>query len=58
MRYGKAVEEVWEWRDALAKELEAIPDEKRGDFLNNKADDVCKKYGLNFRTIPREVTHA
>lgn len=58
MSYGKAVEEVWEWREILAKELEKIPDEKRGEYLNKKADDICKKYGLKCRTEKREFTHA
>jgi hypothetical protein len=58
MHYGKAVEEVWEWREALAKELEKVPDEKRGEYLNKKADDICKKYGLKCRTAERERTNA
>jgi len=46
MGYGKAVEEVWTWRDALAKELEKIPREKRADCINQKASDLCRQYGL------------
>lgn len=49
MGYGKAVEEVWIWRDALAKELEKIPREKRAGYINKKADDLCRKYGLKCR---------
>jgi hypothetical protein len=58
MGYGKAVEEVWLWREALAKELEKIPLDKRTDYLNKKADDLCKKYGIKCRTVKREHAHA
>ncbi len=56
MGYGKAVEEVWKWRDALAKELEKVAPEKRADYINKKADNVCKTYGLKCRIVKRERT--
>jgi hypothetical protein len=33
MNYGKALEEVWIWREAVAKELQSIPREKRAVHL-------------------------
>ena len=57
MGYGKAVEEVWTWRDTMAKELEAILTEKRADYINKKAADVCKKYGVKCRVVKREPVH-
>jgi hypothetical protein len=53
MGYGKAVEEVWAWRDALAKELEKVSPEKRAEYINKKADTVCKTYGLKCRIVKR-----
>lgn len=56
MECGKAVEEVWTWRDALAKELEKVSPEKRADYINKKADNVCKTYGLKCRFVKRGLT--
>lgn len=58
MGYGKAVEEVWMWRDALAKELEKIPREKRADYINQKASNLCRQYGLKCRPVKKEQAHA
>jgi hypothetical protein len=58
MSYGKAVEEVWTWRESLAKELEKISPDKRADYINKKAVDVCKKYGIKCRTVKKELAHA
>jgi hypothetical protein len=46
MNCGKAVEEVWTWRETLAKELENVPRNNRVKYINKKADDVLKKYGV------------
>jgi hypothetical protein len=58
MNYGKAVEEVWKWRESLAKDLEKITPDKRADYLNKRAADVCKKYGIKSRIVKREHVHA
>ncbi len=57
MNYGKAVEEVWTWRDALAKDLEKVPMDKRAEYINKKAADVCKQYGIKYRTVSKEPAH-
>jgi DNA repair ATPase RecN len=51
MNYGKAVEEVWEWRETVAKELNAIPREKRAKYLNTAAKKACKKLHIKCRTL-------
>ena len=56
MNYGKAVEEVWSWRETLAKELEKIPENKRGEYINNKAINICQQYGVECKT--EEKRHA
>jgi hypothetical protein len=56
MNYGKAVEEVWAWREALGKELEGMSAEQQRKHINNKADDAVKKYGIKVKSsieIPR-----
>jgi hypothetical protein len=52
MSYGKAVEEVWAWREAVAKELQNIPREKRAGHLNKTAREACRKLGIKCRALP------
>jgi hypothetical protein len=47
MNHGKAVEEVWTWREALAKELENVPEAERVKYINEKAREGCRKLGIN-----------
>ncbi|OGJ91001.1 MAG: hypothetical protein A2487_05345 [Candidatus Raymondbacteria bacterium RifOxyC12_full_50_8] len=49
MNYGKALEEVWEWRAAFAKELEKVPENERVKYINDKAEKLCRQYGINCR---------
>ena len=59
MNYGKAVEEVWQWREAVAKDILAVPREKRVKYINDTARDACKRLGIRCRTAaPRLKTHA
>lgn len=46
MNYGKAVEEVWAWREAFEKELEKIPDNQQVKYINDTAQKACKKLGI------------
>jgi hypothetical protein len=55
MNYGKAVEEVWEWREAVAKEIQSVPREKRATYLNETALKACKKLGLKCRVARQRV---
>jgi hypothetical protein len=52
MNYGKAVEEVWAWRDALAKEIENLSPQQQREHINNKADEAVRKYGIKVKTMP------
>lgn len=52
MNYGKAVEEVWAWREALAKEIENLSPQQQREHINNKADEAIKKYGIKVKTRP------
>jgi hypothetical protein len=63
MNYGKALEEVWTWRESVAKELQTIPREKRAKHLNETAQEACKKLGIKCRFSPprtraKEYIHA
>ena len=53
MNYGKAVEEVWAWREALAKEIEDMTPEQQREHLNSKADAAIKKYGIKVKLLPK-----
>jgi hypothetical protein len=52
MNYGKALEEVWKWREALAKELEGKSLEQQRKYINDKADEACKRYGIRVKRQP------
>jgi hypothetical protein len=52
MNYGKAVEEVWAWREALGKELEGMSPDQQREHLNNKADHAIRKYGMKVKKLP------
>lgn len=59
MNYGKAVEEVWTWREAAAKDAQAVPRNKRVSYLNRSSRAACKKLGIKGRTqAPRTKEHA
>ncbi len=54
MNYGKSLEEVWAWRETVAKELLGIPREKRAKYLNKTAHEACKRLGIKCRVmVPR-----
>ena len=52
MTYGKALEEVWAWRETVAKELQNVPRENRARHLNETALAACKKLGIKCRVQP------
>jgi hypothetical protein len=52
MNYGKAVEEVWGWRETLGKELEGMSPEEQRNHLNTKADEAIRKYGIKIKRLP------
>lgn len=56
MNYGKAVEEVWAWREALGKELEGLSPQEQRKHLSNKADDAIIKYGIKVKTVSTVAT--
>lgn len=49
MNYGKAVEEVWAWREAFERELEKVPDNRQVKYINETAREACKKLGIKCR---------
>jgi hypothetical protein len=53
MSYGKAVEEVWAWREALAKEIENLTPDQQREHLNNKADEAIRRYGIKVKNPPQ-----
>jgi hypothetical protein len=58
MNYGKAVEEVWRWREAFEEKLRKVPKEKQVQFINDTAHDACKRLGITCRIdTPRIKNH-
>ncbi len=55
--YGKAVEEVWTWRESFEKELRKIPHDQQVKYINEKARDACKKLGIKCKTVSKEPAH-
>ncbi len=55
MNYGKAVEEVWQWREAVAKEIQAVPRNKRVKYINDTARKACKRLGIKCRTAAPRI---
>ena len=45
-RYGKALEEVWAWREKLAVETNGMSMETQRKYLNERGRALCAKYGL------------
>lgn len=59
MNYGKAVEEVWLWREAFEKKLREVPKNQQAQFINNTARDACKRLGIKCRKpVPPYKQHA
>jgi hypothetical protein len=59
MKYGKAVEEVWTWRETFEQELRGIPRDHQVKFINETAQKACKKLGIKCRRLaPRVKEHA
>ena len=54
MNYGKAVEEVWSWRERLSKELDTVPEKDQIRYLNEKAQEGCKRLGIKCRIVNRQ----
>ena len=49
MNYGKAVEEVWTWREAFEKKLCEVPKNQQVKFINDTANEACKRLGIKCR---------
>jgi hypothetical protein len=59
MNYGKAVEEVWTWRETFEKELRDIPHDQQVKYINETAQKACKRLGIKCRkAVPRVKQHA
>ena len=57
MNYGKAVEEVWTWREALGKKLENLTPEQQREHINKKADEAILRYGIKSKKYPQRQLH-
>lgn len=55
MNYGKAVEEVWKWREDFEERLKNIPREKQVAFINETAHQACQRLGIKCRTATPRV---
>jgi len=51
MNYGKAVEEVWAWREKVAKDILSVPRNKRVKYINDTAKKACIKLGIKCRRL-------
>jgi hypothetical protein len=49
MNYGKAVEEVWTWRETIEKELRHVPRDQQVRYINETARKACKTLGIKCR---------
>jgi hypothetical protein len=59
MNYGKALEDVWKWREIVAKDIQSVPRENRVKYINDTARDACKRLGIKCRiATPRIKQHA
>jgi hypothetical protein len=59
MNYGKAVEEVWKWREDFEENLKNIPREKQVAFINETAHKAIKRFGIKCRdAAPRLKTES
>jgi hypothetical protein len=57
INYGKAVEEVWTWRESFEKELNKVPHDQQVKYINEKALETCKKLGIKCRIERKELAH-
>jgi hypothetical protein len=57
MNYGKALEEVWQWRDAVEKKLEGMDENEQVRVINEDARKLCQKYGIKYKVKRREPSH-
>ncbi len=46
MNYGKAMEEVCQWREAFEAKLRKVPKKQQVKFINDTARDACKRLGI------------
>ena len=49
MNFGKAVEEVWKWRETSAAKTLTVPRSERVKYINDTALKTCQKLGIKCR---------
>jgi hypothetical protein len=49
MNYGKAVEDVLQWRETFEAKLRKVPKKQQVKFINDTACDACKRLGIKCR---------
>ena len=57
MNYGKSLEEVWQWREALSKKLEGMSENEQISLINEDARKLCQKYGIKYKVKRRDPAH-
>ena len=45
---GKAVEEVWRWREEIGEEIKDMSAKERVEYFNKAGLEFAKKYGLKY----------
>lgn len=50
MKVDKSLQEVWDWKDALYEETKNMTMKERIKYLNEKGEEIEKKYNLNLRS--------
>lgn len=55
MLYERALEEVWEWKEACYEELKNLRWSERVKLINEEGRKLCEKFGLKWGTRPPEI---
>ena len=51
MKVDKSLQEVWDWKEKVYKELKGLSAKEKIACFRKTSEDFCKKYGLKFRSL-------
>ncbi|MBZ0166809.1 MAG: hypothetical protein K8I00_08375 [Candidatus Omnitrophica bacterium] len=51
MKIDKALQEVWDWKNAIYERTKHMSFEERMAYRKKRAEDIKKKYNLRLRTV-------
>ena len=57
MNYGKSLEEVWQWREALSNKLDGLNENEQLRTINENAKQLCKKYNIIYKVKHSKEVH-